>query len=104
MSTTIIAWLGSVGSIAIIAGLGWRVLSVIQALNEVLQAQLTEDGGGSLVDKVSRIPELELLVKNNHKEGGRRLDALESSTSTLVQKVGKLGDTLEVLTKFERKE
>lgn len=62
------------------------MLRVVTALSELISAQLTENGGGSLVDKVAQIK------------------VIKEDLETVKNHVARLSKSLESLTKFEAKE
>ncbi len=69
---------------------GREVIETVGAMNKVADAQLTENGGGSLVDKVNKtweaVPIIQKTVVNNHAEAKTRwtsLDRLEADVKEL---------------------
>lgn len=63
--------LGAFAALAVVAGgLGamFKVMRVIGRIGQLLEAQLTPNGGGSLVDKVNKIPHLQTTIDRNHEE------------------------------------
>lgn len=64
-----------------------RMGQTVESLNELTTAQLTNNGGGSLLDKVDRIDP-------NHEEARGHWSALESALSELGAKVDGKFDTV----------
>ena len=65
-------------------------LRKVEAMSILVSAQMTENGGGSLVDKVSRIPHLEKAVSDNHLAAEKRWTNLEGGIEDLSRRVTKV--------------
>lgn len=59
----------------------------VEAMAAVVEAQLTANGGGNLVDKVSRIPVIETLVRDNHKVAEQHWTDLENRVEIVEKRL-----------------
>lgn len=69
-------------------------ISKIAAMSDLVTAQMVENGGGSLIDKVNRIAHVEKAVEDNHiaaethwKGIEKNMEAIDSRVKRVEQKV-----------------
>lgn len=62
----------------------------IEAMAELLEAQLIPNGGKNLVDRAGRIPIIEATVDRNHKEAERHWGELGSALGEVVERIDKV--------------
>lgn len=60
-----------------------EAISMQVAAGRIINAELTRNGGGSLLDKVNRI-------EGNHQQAQRHWEALEESQRTIVKRLEKI--------------
>lgn len=62
----------------------------LEAMSVIISAQMTANGGGSLVDKVARIPHIEQAVENNHQSAEQHWRHLAEGIEKLTKRVEKV--------------
>lgn len=84
----------AVAGVAFMCRLGWRAFKVLDAMGGLVQHELRPNGGGSLVDKVTRTEEKVdcltdevMLIKNEQAEVRRRLEAGELKFSEVEDRL-----------------
>lgn len=62
-------------------------LRKVEAMSELVTAQMTANGGGNLIDKVNRIPYIEEKVDENHRIAQEHWNLLENKIESVEKKL-----------------